>query len=118
MQIHTRTVNTLKHRCTLAKEFYLDTIPKKMQLFQINGRTTRPHFILVFNDQVEGKRDVDDAKVITEVDVHSPDRFYFAFSVSDQYPELAEHETHIKEELSKHIKVILSYKQAEADTYY
>lgn len=117
MIIQTRSLNTLKHRTKLVQEFYLGSITKKMQLVQLNMRRSRPHFILIFTQETEGKRDFEDVKVIAEIPVIN-NQIRFSISPSEQYPELAKHEAEIFEQVTKIISTTLGYTAPVADTYY
>ena len=117
MVISTRTLATLKSRTRPVKEFYVDAVPQKMELVELDGRIKYRHFILFFAHETAGKRMYEDIKIISEIVMHG-DKPRFNIAIKDQYPDLADNVAIIESYVTKILKIHLGLMDSDEVALY
>lgn len=95
----TRTVQTLKNSTDLVQRFAMPEIKKDFELRRLSRRERNSHYILIFKDVVNNKKDWEDVKVVAEIQERNS-RLRFNIKASKQYPELASYEKVLEEKIN------------------
>lgn len=95
----TRTVQTLRNSTDLVQRFTMPEIKKDFELRRLSHRERNNHYILIFKDVVNNKKDWEDVKVVSEIQERN-ERLRFNIKASKQYPELASYEKILEDKIN------------------
>lgn len=99
----TRTVQTLKNSTDLVQRFTMPEIHEDFELRRLSNKDRYKHYILIFKNVVNQKKDWEDVKVVAEIQERNHS-LRFNVKISKQYPELAAYE----KAMEKKINAIIS----------
>ena len=95
----TRTVQTLRNSTDLVQRFTMPEIKEDFELRKLSYRERNNHYILIFKDVVNNKKDWEDVKVVSEIQERN-ERLRFNIKASKQYPELASYEKILEDKIN------------------
>lgn len=95
----TRTVQTLKNSTDLVQRFAMPEIHEDFELRRLSNKERFQHYILIFKNVVNQKKDWEDVKVVAEIQERNHN-LRFNIKISKQYPELASYEKVIEEKIN------------------
>ena len=95
----TRTVQTLRNSTDLVQRFTMPEIKQDFELRRLSYRERNNHYILIFKDVVNNKKDWEDVKVVSEIQERN-ERLRFNIKASKQYPELASYEKILEDKIN------------------
>ena len=95
----TRTVQTLKNSTDLVQRFTMPEIKEDFELRKLSRRERNNHYILIFKNVINQKKDWEDVKVVAEIQERNS-RLRFNIKASKQYPELASYEKVLEEKIN------------------
>ncbi|EHF3481052.1 hypothetical protein OHW93_09065 [Acinetobacter baumannii] len=95
----TRTVQTLKNSTDLVQRFAMPEIHEDFELRRLSNKERFKHYILIFKNVVNQKKDWEDVKVVAEFQERNHN-LRFNIKISKQYPELASYEQVIEEKIN------------------
>ncbi|ENW40443.1 TPA: hypothetical protein RP450_003165 [Acinetobacter baumannii] len=87
----TRTVQTLKNSTDLVQRFAMPEIHEDFELRRLSNKDRYKHYILIFKNVINQKKDWEDVKVVAEIQERNHN-LRFNIKISKQYPELADYE--------------------------
>ncbi|EPJ8814061.1 hypothetical protein QWJ09_16025, partial [Acinetobacter baumannii] len=90
-EMFTRTVQTLKNSTDLVQRFAMPEIHEDFELRRLSNKDRYKHYILIFKNVINQKKDWEDVKVVAEIQERNHN-LRFNIKISKQYPELADYE--------------------------